>query len=250
MRLTYPIQTKAFLGEHISSGINYMDALGVIGGSLRSFLVSAEQEQEEKQSDPPPSEPQATPEEAIVEAPAAPAGVGYILWMNWEYLSSTEDETDDTEPVPFGLEKPARVDYGVYPVSFKTTEPLPGDVTSAFGYRIHPVLREMRFHYGIDINGSRGDAIRAWAAGEVSVTGESSSYGKYIIIRHQEGYSTLYSHCSKIFAAQGEKISRGQAVAAVGSTGMTTGPHLHFELRKGRKILNPLYYRKNDSQTA
>ena len=78
--------------------------------------------------------------------------------------------------------------------------------------------------------------------GTVTAVGESSSYGKYCIVAHEGGYSTLYAHCSRVTASSGTAVKRGQKIAEVGETGMATGPHLHFELQKDGVYLNPIYY--------
>ena len=80
------------------------------------------------------------------------------------------------------------------------------------------------------------------ADGTVTAVGESSSYGKYCIVAHQGGYTTLYAHCSRVTASSGTAVQRGQKIAEVGETGMATGPHLHFELQRDGVYLNPIYY--------
>ena len=76
----------------------------------------------------------------------------------------------------------------------------------------------------------------------MNAVGESSSYGKYLIVSHQGGYDTLYAHCSRIEVSSGTEVEQGQTIARVGDTGMATGPHLHFELHRGGLYLNPVYY--------
>jgi len=80
------------------------------------------------------------------------------------------------------------------------------------------------------------------ADGTVTAVGESSSYGKYITVAHEGGYSTLYAHCSRIIASSGASVKEGDVIAEVGETGVATGPHLHFELHEGSQYLNPIYY--------
>ena len=101
---------------------------------------------------------------------------------------------------------------------------------------------EERFHYGLDIGAAEGTAIACFADGTVTAVGESSSYGKYVTVSHEGGFSTLYAHCSRILAASGDTVGEGEPIAEVGETGMATGPHLHFELHKGSQYLNPIYY--------
>lgn len=127
-------------------------------------------------------------------------------------------------------------------LDFDYCTPVCGALTSAFGYREHPVEGEERFHYGVDLAADTGTAISCFADGTVTAVGESSSYGKYCIVAHAGGYSTLYAHCSRITASSGTAVTEGQKIAEVGETGMATGPHLHFELHRDGTYLNPIYY--------
>ena len=125
---------------------------------------------------------------------------------------------------------------------FDYCTPVSGVISSGFGYREHPLEGEEKFHYGIDLAADTGTQIRCFADGTVTAVGESSSYGKYLIVSHDGGYSTLYAHCSKVVVTSGSKVKEGQKIAEVGETGLATGPHLHFELHKGKLYLNPVYY--------
>ena len=127
-------------------------------------------------------------------------------------------------------------------LGFDYCTPVMGTLTSDFGYREHPVEGEERFHYGIDIGAAAGTEIGCFADGTVTAVGESSSYGKYITVAHEGGYSTLYAHCSRIIASSGASVKEGDVIAEVGETGVATGPHLHFELHEGSQYLNPIYY--------
>lgn len=126
-------------------------------------------------------------------------------------------------------------------LGFPHQSPVVGALTSPFGWRDHPIDGETRFHYGVDLAADTGTAIRAFADGEVYATGESSSLGKYIMVRHSGGYMTLYGHCSRVTALSGP-VSMGDKIAEAGQSGMATGPHLHFELQDGSLYLNPIYY--------
>lgn len=117
-----------------------------------------------------------------------------------------------------------------------------GALSSDFGYREHPTEGEERFHYGVDLAADTGTEVRCFADGAVTAVGDSSSYGRYCVIAHEGGYSTLYAHCSRITVSSGAAVSRGQKIAEVGETGMATGPHLHFELQREGTYLNPIYY--------
>lgn len=127
-------------------------------------------------------------------------------------------------------------------LDFDYRAPLSGALSSNFGYREHPVEGEERFHYGVDLAAETGAEIDCFADGTVTAVGESSSYGKYCIVAHQGGYTTLYAHCSRVTTSSGTAVKRGQKIAEVGETGMATGPHLHFELQRDGVYLNPIYY--------
>ena len=126
-------------------------------------------------------------------------------------------------------------------LGFAHVSPIVAPLTSPFGWREHPVTGGTRFHYGVDLGADTGTPICAFADGEVYATGDSSSLGYYIMIQHEDGYMTLYAHCSKITVTSGA-VTMGQKIAEVGETGIATGPHLHFELHAGDLYLNPIYY--------
>lgn len=114
--------------------------------------------------------------------------------------------------------------------------PVSGLVTSRFGWRSHPVSGEQDFHKGVDIAAAQGTPILAALPGVVEQTGYSESYGNFVVLRHSDNLRTTYNHCSEILAKEGEQLARGDRIALVGSTGISTGPHLHFEVEvKGLK---------------
>jgi len=123
-------------------------------------------------------------------------------------------------------------------------------ITSYYGYRIHPVYKTKKFHSGVDIGAGYGETIMAAASGTVILVSEpvegknkgGSGYGNYCIIDHGNGYSTLYGHARDIYVKNGQKVSRGKAIGEVGSTGTSTGAHLHFEVRINGGTTNPLNY--------
>lgn len=118
--------------------------------------------------------------------------------------------------------------------------------TSYFGYRTSPITGEWSFHTGLDMAAAQGTKIRAAFSGTVSKVGEDSRAGKYIFLTHSDGFVTFYCHCSEILAQEGANIRQGETIAKVGSTGWSTGPHLHFEVRKDSVRLNPLWLLEND----
>lgn len=122
-------------------------------------------------------------------------------------------------------------------------KPVFGRISSRFGYRIHPVLGIPKFHSGLDISAPYGSPIKASMSGVVEKTGyDEDGYGYFIVIRHGNSIKTLYGHLSQILVKEGQKVNRGQIIGKVGDTGMTTGPHLHFEVIKNGKRINPKRY--------
>lgn len=125
------------------------------------------------------------------------------------------------------------------------TVPVHGEITSEYGNRTNPVSGEYLMHSGVDIAASQGTEIRAAYSGIVSEVGSNSVGGNYISLVHKDGSETLYCHCSKIIAEKGDVIRAGETIALVGSTGRSTGPHLHFEITVDGKTENPLLYLPN-----
>lgn len=123
-----------------------------------------------------------------------------------------------------------------------TVTPVVGRLNSEYGYRDHPISGRYLFHGGVDIGGKKGDPVAAFAAGTVEYIGENNSYGLYLQIDHGNGVKSFYAHCSKILVSKGQTVALGEKVAEVGSTGESTGPHLHLELKYDKMHLNPAYY--------
>lgn len=115
-------------------------------------------------------------------------------------------------------------------------------LSSPFGYRVHPILKTTKFHSGIDIAAASGKQILAANGGTVVFSGTKSGYGKTIMIDHGGGVVTLYGHCSSLIAGVGQSVARGEVVALVGSTGQSTGPHCHFEVRVDGTPRDPMAY--------
>ncbi len=115
-------------------------------------------------------------------------------------------------------------------------------ITSCFGYRVHPIFGTTKYHAGVDIAANAGATISSAQAGTVGIAEYSSSYGYYVVVYHADGNSTLYAHMSSMAVSVGQSVSRGQTLGYVGSTGWSTGPHLHFEVRVGGTCVDPLSY--------
>jgi murein DD-endopeptidase MepM/ murein hydrolase activator NlpD len=120
--------------------------------------------------------------------------------------------------------------------------PADGRITSGFGMRIHPITGERKLHTGDDISVSRGTALHATADGIVSFADRNAGNGNIVVIEHGYGFSTVYAHDSKILVHAGEKVKRGEVVALSGSTGTSTGPHVHYEVWKNGKSVDPEPY--------
>ena len=138
---------------------------------------------------------------------------------------------------------PNTADSVIYPLGITCRVPVEGAVlTSRFGGRLHPITGEGRFHKGIDLAAEKGSPIRSLAAGIVRTAETSDSYGNYLIVSHSDGACALYAHCDNLLVAAGEHVEGGQQIATVGETGNTTGAHLHLELWRAGKLLNPEDY--------
>ncbi|HPD01370.1 MAG TPA: peptidoglycan DD-metalloendopeptidase family protein [Acetivibrio sp.] len=118
--------------------------------------------------------------------------------------------------------------------------PVGGVVGSLYGERIHPISGDVEFHKGIDIEALDGTPIKAADQGEVMEEGESETYGKYIKLKHDDNTVSLYAHCSSVLVKKGQIVNKGDIIAKVGSTGISKGAHLHFEIWKNGEAVNPL----------
>ena len=123
-----------------------------------------------------------------------------------------------------------------YPVISPVKRPV---VSSGFGMRLHPVYRVRKFHTGIDFAKAKGTAVYATGNGVVSRKGYNSGYGNFIEIEHAGGFCSFYAHLSRTLVNVGDSVSITRQIACVGSTGVSTGNHLHYEIRKGNRFLNP-----------
>jgi murein DD-endopeptidase MepM/ murein hydrolase activator NlpD len=140
-----------------------------------------------------------------------------------------EDVVEDTTPVALG---PFAV----------THRPVPGGVSSSFGPRLHPIFGTVRNHYGLDFRAQMGETISAAADGVVLSAGWMNGYGRTTVVSHGDGFTTLYAHQSVQTVEPGDTVSGGQAIGQVGSSGFSTGPHLHWEIRVDGVAVDPAPY--------
>lgn len=161
------------------------------------------------------------------------------MMLNGQYLSSTRARVVPEYAVIPG-EKPIvikNIPDANSAVNFQM--PVSGRVSSNFGTRFHPVDHKTKFHGGMDIAVPKGTPVGAAANGEVAFAGWKGGYGNLVIIRHPDGRESRYGHLEKINVAVGETVSAGQNIANSGSTGKSTGPHLHFEIRENGQAIDP-----------
>ena len=120
-------------------------------------------------------------------------------------------------------------------------------MASGYGWRMHPIYKTMKLHTGMDFSAKSGTPIYATGDGEISAVKKSRrGYGNHVIIDHKYGYKTLYGHMTKYIVNKGQKIKRGEIIGYVGSTGTSTGPHLHYEVHKNGEKINPVNFFYND----
>jgi murein DD-endopeptidase MepM/ murein hydrolase activator NlpD len=121
--------------------------------------------------------------------------------------------------------------------------PVWGRITSVFGYRVHPFTGAYVMHEGLDISGPIGTPIKSPADGVASFVGFKDSFGKVVMLDHPaSGYRTIFAHLNKAAIAEGQAVKRGDVIGYLGSTGRSTGPHLHYEVHKYRELVNPIDY--------
>ncbi len=117
--------------------------------------------------------------------------------------------------------------------------PVPGVLTSRFGWREDPINGKKAYHRGVDIRGQKGADVQATANGTVKIENYDRGNGRYILVDHNNGFVTKYAHLKKSLVKTGDSVTRGQVIGLVGSTGRSTGPHVHYEIHYDDKIVNP-----------
>ncbi|MCP3870538.1 MAG: peptidoglycan DD-metalloendopeptidase family protein [Gammaproteobacteria bacterium] len=163
----------------------------------------------------------------------------FELLSDMEKLSRTLEDREYKLDVMESLLLRSRVSEALTPAG-KPVEK--GWVSSGYGYRKDPFSGKKTFHRGVDIAGKKNSEVFAVASGIVTEAGPKTGYGYLAEIRHAAGYTTRYAHNSKIFVETGDLISKGDRIGLMGSTGRSTGPHVHFEVARNGKSLNPLKY--------
>ena len=238
------------VGQVFSAVGNMVTGKETVGKSLEEVYeaVFAPEQSEERENEPDGEPADTDAVDAVGQADGELPESGAV--SSEETGAEPNEETDAPEEEPLALSYvlysgenlPENVSMEQAVLGFDYTTPVAGTLSSPFGYREHPVEGEDKFHYGLDIAADTGTAISCFASGEVLAVGESSSYGKYLIVDHNQDYSTLYAHCSSFCVCSGDTVQQGQTIAQVGDTGIATGPHLHFELHRKNTYLNPIYY--------
>jgi murein DD-endopeptidase MepM/ murein hydrolase activator NlpD len=117
--------------------------------------------------------------------------------------------------------------------------PVPGVLTSKFGRRIDPINGKSAYHRGLDIRGRMGSDVKATASGTVAIQNYDKNNGRYVVLEHGNGFRTKYAHLKKSLVQKGDTVERGQVVGLLGSSGRSTGPHVHYEIHYDDKIVNP-----------
>lgn len=136
--------------------------------------------------------------------------------------------------------------FSPFLISSDICTPVNGKISSGFGYRINPISGIWSFHSGVDIAASQGEKIKAAYYGVVSDTGYNDAAGNYVVLSHGDNLVTKYMHCSQVLVEKDTVVRKGETIALVGSTGNSTGPHLHFMIEINGKKVNPLYALDND----
>ena len=184
------------------------------------------------------SEEQAAPSAALsLQAALGAVGAGSYQDRGADWKSGAGEELTQGESLPAA----EGTTLAPYYLTASMWSPVSGLVTSRFGWRLHPVSGEPDFHTGMDIAAAQGESIHAALPGVVEQTGYSESYGNFVILRHSDNLRTRYCHCSELLCHEGEVLRRGDRIALVGSTGISTGPHLHFEVEVQGSKADPQY---------
>jgi murein DD-endopeptidase MepM/ murein hydrolase activator NlpD len=221
-------ETDAGSGDAAPAAVYQPATVNDLRGEMTAALPKSASTETEKTADEESVSEAVAPEEASsAEADDVPAAVETFL---------------ETQAAYSDQEIPANVTYDMPELPFAHACPVSADISSGFGFRLHPIDDTVKFHYGADYGACSGADIHAFADGTVSMVGYDEGYGNYIIIDHGDGWQTQYCHCGTVYVSCGQSVSMGDKIALVGATGRVTGPHLHFEIRHNGVYYNPGYY--------
>ncbi len=200
---------------------------------ILAAVFSAEKEQTEADTPAQITQPESAETLADTQEAQDTAEAAQPVYSESGYSEDLEDRAQTIFP--------KQADLTAYAMAFAHVKPVDATLSSDFGTRTHPISGKVSYHFGLDLAAPKGTAILAFADGKVRQTG-SGSYGNYLIVDHADGFSTLYAHCSKLIAKEDSIVKAGEEIAQVGSTGNSTGNHLHFEVWRDGKALNPHHY--------
>lgn len=215
--------------NNLANGKDESDGLdeGVLGA--KSFPETEKQEQVDKELEP--ASAVYTEEGSLVEG------------MEYNNSEDGQEKAENEEVAENQVESENTESEQVFGgAGYSFIIPVGGIIGSFYGERMHPIKNTILFHKGIDIEAQSGTPIKAAYGGEVLEADKEETYGNYVKLKHIDGLTTLYAHCSKLLVSKGQKVKQGDIIAEVGSTGAAEGPHLHFEVRKDNTAVNPLDY--------
>jgi murein DD-endopeptidase MepM/ murein hydrolase activator NlpD len=158
-------------------------------------------------------------------------------------VAAQKNSYDELRELLKGKEKLLACTPAIQPVSNKDLN----RIASGFGYRVDPIYKTVKFHPGLDFTAPQGTPIYATANGVVTLAGNTADgYGNHVVINHGYGYETLYGHMVRVKVRNGQRVTRGEIIGYVGSTGKSTGPHCHYEVHKNGQKIDPIYFFYND----
>ena len=224
------------LGEALSAGAPVGESLGDFAVAV--FGVAREAPLQEIPLPPPQPSP-APPAPVAGSLPSPPPAP--IVPASAEPEPEPAPPPRPPQPTP-AENLPPKATLDAPTLDLATVLPVSGLVASHFGYRSDPFDGDERFHYGVDIAADEGSDILAWADGTVAYIGEADDFGLYLKITHANGVSSFYAHCSALLVKPNQTVAAGQVIARIGSTGRSTGPHLHMEIRFDQLYVDPLHY--------
>lgn len=180
--------------------------------------------------------------ESLKDAELVNSIVGSLNSLN-SRLNAQKTSFDEVTKLLSNKEQLLASTPAIQPVSNKDLE----RIASGYGYRIDPIYKTIKLHAGLDFTSPQGSPIYATANGTVQVAGNlGNGYGNHVIINHGYGYQTLYGHMYRLKVRKGQRVKRGEIIGWVGSTGKSTGPHLHYEVHKNNSKMDPIYFFYND----